>query len=103
MLNFGFLTGKYIDGIPSGSRGDTTHWIEKYMRPEVLSGARAFCQQARELSLEPAPLALAWLLRRKGVSSVITGATHPDQLEQNLSALEIEISPQVVRSLTRCF
>ena len=99
----GILTGKYNDGTPKGSRGDTTPWVQKYMKPEVLNCVRDFCLRADELSIEPGTLALAWLLKQKGVSSIITGATHPDQLQRNLEALEVDLSPGQVRSLSRCF
>ena len=99
----GILTGKYNDGIPTGSRGDTTPWVQKYMEPKILDCVREFCLRANELSIEPGTLALAWLLKQKGVSSIITGATHPDQLERNLKALEVDLTPVQIRSLSRCF
>lgn len=99
----GVLTGKYNDGIPEGSRGDTTPWVQKYMKPPTLDSVRAFCREAENLSIEPGTLALAWLLKQKGVSSILTGASHPDQLEQNLAALDVELSTRQATTLTRCF
>jgi aryl-alcohol dehydrogenase-like predicted oxidoreductase len=43
---------------------------------------------AAELGITPAQLALAWILQRKMVSSVITGATQISQLEDNLTGAE---------------
>lgn len=40
----------------------------------------------------PAEVALAWVLRRRGVTTLITGASRPEQLSTNLSALAIEIA-----------
>jgi aryl-alcohol dehydrogenase-like predicted oxidoreductase len=99
----GVLTGKYNEGIPPGSRGDTTPWVQKYMKPPVLEGVKRFCLEAEAQSVAPGTLALAWLLQQKGVTSIITGATHPDQLEQNLLALEVKLSPKQASALARCF
>ncbi|MFL2937429.1 MAG: aldo/keto reductase family protein [Myxococcota bacterium] len=99
----GVLTGKYNDGIPPGSRGDTTPWVEKYMKPPVLKGVKQFCLEAEAQSVAPGTLALAWLLQQKGVTSILTGATHPDQLEENLLALEVKLSPKQATALARCF
>ncbi|MEE3328708.1 MAG: aldo/keto reductase family protein [Myxococcota bacterium] len=99
----GVLTGKYNDGIPAGSRGDTTPWVQKYMKPAIEESVRAFCLKAEAQSVAPGTLALAWLLKQKNVSSIITGASHPDQLEQNLAALDVELSAHQARSLARCF
>ena len=99
----GVLTGKYNDGIPPGSRGDTTPWVEKYMKPPVLEGVKKFCLEAEAQSVAPGTLALAWLLQQKGVTSILTGATHPDQLEENLLALEVKLSPKQATALARCF
>ena len=99
----GVLTGKYNEGIPPGSRGDTTPWVQKYMKPPVLEGVKRFCLEAEAQSVAPGTLALAWLLQQKGVTSIITGATHPDQLEQNLLALEVKLSPKQATALARCF
>ena len=44
---------------------------------------------ARDLGVTPGQLAIAWILRRKEVSTVITGASRPEQLDENLGAAEI--------------
>ena len=54
-----------------------------------LERARRFATLARELDVAPAALAIAWCLRNPLVSSVILGASRPDQLLQNLQALEL--------------
>ena len=86
----GVLTGKYNDGIPEGSRASREEmaWMKSMITPERMEPVRAFTQYAKELELHPAQLSLAWLLRRKEVSSVITGATKLSQLESNLKAAE---------------
>jgi aryl-alcohol dehydrogenase-like predicted oxidoreductase len=56
------------------------------MTPEVLAKVRLLTPIAQELGLTTGQLALAWLLRRKEVSSVITGASRVEQLDENLLA-----------------
>ena len=64
---------------------------------------RAFSAMARELSLAPAQLALAWVLHQEGVSSVITGATRPEQVRENVHAAEVELDPAALRRLEELF
>ncbi len=89
-LYSGILTGKYNDGIPEGSRASLENmgWIRDRITPEVIAKVRQLSALAAELDMTTAQLAIAWLLRRKEVSSVITGATRMDQLEENLGAAE---------------
>lgn len=99
----GMLTGKYDRGVPVGSRGATSRWLEPYLNEDVLGRVRAFTALARERGVEPSQLALAWLLDRPEVSSVITGATRSEQLEQNLAALEVELDGDLRRRLGELF
>ncbi|MCL4560946.1 MAG: aldo/keto reductase [Chloroflexi bacterium] len=89
-LYFGILTGKYNDGIPPGSRASLEEmgWIRDRITPERIAMVRRLTGLAQGLSLTTAQLAIAWILRRKEVSSVITGATHLEQLDENLLASE---------------
>lgn len=89
-LYYGILTGKYNDGIPEGSRAsmDSMAWIRDRITPERVAIVRELTVMAADLHLTTAQLAIAWLLRRKEVSSVITGATNLNQLQDNLDAAE---------------
>lgn len=89
-LYYGILTGKYNDGIPEGSRAslDSMAWIRDRITPERMGIVRELSQVADDLHVSMAQLALAWLLRRKEVSSVITGATNIRQLQDNLDSAE---------------
>jgi len=90
-LDIGILTGKYNDGIPSGSRAslDDMAWIREHITPETIGKIRQLTSLAQENGMTTAQLSLAWILRRKDVSSVVTGATHLEQLDENLSAPEM--------------
>jgi voltage-dependent potassium channel beta subunit len=89
-LYYGILTGKYNDGIPEGSRAsmESMAWIRDRITPERVSIVRELTNLAAEIDITTAQLAIAWLLRRKEVSSVITGATNLKQLQDNLDAAE---------------
>ena len=89
-LYYGILSGKYNDGIPEGSRASLPDmgWIRDRLTPERLSITRQITRLAESLGLTTAQLAIAWILRRKEVSSVITGATSLEQLDENIAASE---------------
>ncbi len=86
----GILTGKYNQGIPTSSRAslEDMGWMRDRITPERLGKVRALTNVAQELKLTTGQLALAWILRRKEISSVITGATRLEQLDENLAAAE---------------
>jgi aryl-alcohol dehydrogenase-like predicted oxidoreductase len=93
----GVLTNKYAGGaIPEGSRATTAfkHFLEaeKALTPENIAAAERFGAWCSARGLSPAPVAIAWVLRHDVVASAITGATSEAQLDQNLTALEIELS-----------
>ncbi len=89
-LYFGILTGKYNEGIPAGTRASLEEmaWMRDALTPERVAIVRQLSAMASELGLTPAQLAIAWILRRKEVNSVITGATKVTQLQENLAAAE---------------
>ncbi|MFN2146041.1 MAG: aldo/keto reductase [Anaerolineales bacterium] len=89
-LASGVLTGKYNDGIPEGSRAslDSMSWIQEHITQERINKVKLLQSIAGDLGITTAQLAIAWLLRRKEVSSVITGATKLTQLNENLAARE---------------
>lgn len=89
-LASGLLTGKYNEGIPEGSRAalDDMAFIRDRITDEKIEKVRGLSRVAGELGISVTQLAIAWLLRRKEVSSVILGATKLEQLEENLGAAE---------------
>ena len=89
-LYHGVLTGKYNEGVPKGSRASLENysWIRDRITPERILEVKQLLPIAQELGITPAQLAIAWILRRKEVSTVITGATRLEQLDENLGAAE---------------
>jgi voltage-dependent potassium channel beta subunit len=94
-LDSGILTGKYNQGIPKGSRLDLEgfDWLredyESQEGQEKIKKVAHLIPIAEELGCTMAQLALAWCLLNPNVSTVITGASRPEQVEENLASLEV--------------
>jgi voltage-dependent potassium channel beta subunit len=99
-LKFGLLSGKYNQGDPDEETRLTREpeWGEQVVTPQRLEKVRQLTEIASDLGASTAQLAIAWLLRMPQVSSVITGATQPAHLEDNLAAIDVveKITPDVL-------
>lgn len=102
-LGGGLLTGKYNDGVPKESRGATSDWLAEDLNETTLDRVRTMCGIASELGLTPGQLALAWCLARPEVSSVITGATRPGHVKENVRAADVELAPEIRAKLDALF
>ena len=96
-LSQGVLTNKYAGGArPEGSRaaGAFAHFLESQhaLTAEHVAAAERLAAWCRPRGLSPSAVAIAWVLRNPVVSSAILGATSVEQLEQNVKALEVELS-----------
>lgn len=91
-LAMGMLTGKYDEGVPEGSRfAENDTFAKRFLTDANRHKVLALKEVADDLGVTRAQLALAWVLRQPGVSSVITGATKARQIEDNLGAAELEL------------
>ncbi|MDA8358717.1 MAG: aldo/keto reductase family protein [Actinomycetota bacterium] len=102
----GVLTGKYLPGEPppEGSRAtskDGVEFIEWLLRDEVLEPVQAFAKLARDAGYTPAAVALAWVLRNPNVSSAIIGATRPEQVEENVKAVDVELDADLLAAIDK--
>jgi voltage-dependent potassium channel beta subunit len=91
-LASGLLTGKYLDGIPEGSRGSLEgyEWLRRALTNEKGNAkVRELKAIADDLGCSLAQLALAWCAHNPHVSTVITGASRPSQVVENMAALEV--------------
>jgi len=103
-LASGLLTGKYDDGVPPQSRLGQIDWLrESWHTDDRIERVRRFKSIADRIGHSRTRLALAWAARQPDVSSVILGATSVDQLNENLGALEIEITPELLVELDELF
>ncbi|HLI15885.1 MAG TPA: aldo/keto reductase [Acidimicrobiales bacterium] len=90
-LASGVLTGKYLAGAPQGARLTLPEyqWLSANLSEERTRTVAALQQVADELGVSLARLSIAWCARNPHVSTVITGASSLEQLEENLGALEV--------------
>eukprot|EP00811_Abedinium_folium_P001828 NODE_11675_length_1271_cov_12.799825.p1 GENE.NODE_11675_length_1271_cov_12.799825~~NODE_11675_length_1271_cov_12.799825.p1 ORF type:complete len:397 (+),score=89.49 NODE_11675_length_1271_cov_12.799825:169-1191(+) len=94
-LASGLLTGKYLDGIPPGSRVDTKNYefvkvkLEKWQQDGTMEKVRQLACYAKTLDCSLGQLALAWSIRNANATTTILGATKPEQLRENLGALAV--------------
>lgn len=91
-LAMGMLTGKYDGGLPEDARlAQHDRFAERYLTDANRERVLALADVARDLGISRAQLALAWVLRKEGVASVITGATRVEQIEENLGAADLAL------------
>lgn len=105
-LASGILTGKYNDGIPKGSRLDQDQykWLASEVTPSRVQKVRDLSAMAADLGCTMAQLALAWAARDPSqVSTVLTGASRPSQVEENLKAEAVieKLTPPVLLAIER--
>jgi len=104
-LAHGMLTGKYKPGqdAPKGSRASddrqnlvikAMYWTEEYKQK-----GQELAAIAKDFGASAAELAIAWCLRNPNVSSVILGASRVEQLQQNLKALELQLTDDVLNRI----
>jgi voltage-dependent potassium channel beta subunit len=91
-LAAGFLTGKYLEGIPEGSRLGISgfEWLkDRWLQQGKMDILRRLVALAQRLGVSMSSLAIAWTIRNPHVTTAILGATRREQLEENLKALDI--------------
>jgi voltage-dependent potassium channel beta subunit len=94
-LASGLLTGKYNDGIPEGTRVtlEGYEWLRRRFESneakQDIEKVRQLMPVAEELGCSMAQLAIAWCLKNPNVSTVITGASRPQQVTENMKALDV--------------
>ena len=107
-LASGLLTGKYNKGIPSGSRATLQgyDWLkESVITPQNIEKVKKLQMIAKDIGCTLAQLALAWCLKNPNVSTVITGASRPEQVDENMKALEVvsQLDPGVIDRIEEVF
>ncbi len=99
----GFLTGKYRRNQPppAGSRGESNKYVQQYMTDPNYTTLERLEGWAGQRGHSLGDLAHAWLLAQPEVSSVISGVTHLDQLEQNAKAADWAMTPAEVEEINK--
>jgi voltage-dependent potassium channel beta subunit len=91
-LAAGFLTGKYNNGIPEGSRlaMEGFDWLkDRWIQDVKLEKAKKLAILANEMEVSLASLSIAWTIKNPYVTTAILGATKKEQLIENFKALEV--------------
>ncbi len=100
----GTLTGKYKPGeeAPAGTRAASHQmgWsMDRFRDDDVLRAVQRLAPIAAGLGITLAQLSLAWVLREENVGSAITGASRPEQVEENAGASGIELDEATLRAI----
>jgi aryl-alcohol dehydrogenase-like predicted oxidoreductase len=91
-LASGVLTGKYNTGIPTGTRATLQgyEWLKEHViTPQNIEKVKQLQPIAADCGCTMAQFALAWCLKNPFVSTVITGASRPEQVTENMKAIEV--------------
>jgi len=99
-LAFGHLTAKYIDD--PAAKGRVTQFLgyaQRYKKPNVFPASAAYAKLARQHGLTPTQLALSFVYHRWFVTSTIIGATTMAQLQENIMAWQVKLSPEVMQEI----
>ncbi len=103
-LASGLLTGKYLDGVPEGSRAALPgyEWLrDRLTDADANERVRQLSRVADRLGATLAQLAIAWCAVNPHVSTVITGASRVQQVHENLAALDVMplLTPEVMQEI----
>jgi len=99
-LAFGTLSGKYLSGArPEHARLTLFPHYTRYSGEQAVSATAAYVRLAREHGLDPAQMALAFVLHQPFVGSCIIGATRMEQLRANIASIDVSLSKDVVEGI----
>jgi aryl-alcohol dehydrogenase-like predicted oxidoreductase len=100
----GLLTGKHQRGTPpAGTRftlgAAAKTYTERYWREREFDSVDAFVKLAKEAAMEPATLAVAWVLANPAVTAPLVGASRPEQLKASVAAVDRKLDPALKAKL----
>ena len=103
-LAAGFLTGKYLEGIPEGSRLSLEgfDWLKKrWLQEDRINKVGQLTALAGRMGTSLAALAIAWCISNPNVTTAIVGATRKEQLLENFKALDVlpALTPEVLKEI----
>jgi voltage-dependent potassium channel beta subunit len=103
----GILTGKYSGGkIPPDSRAANEKmgaFIKDRIEKDWVDKTDKLSETAREMNVTTGQLALAWCLRKQNITSVIIGASKPEQVKENAGASGIDVTPEIESRIEKIF
>ena len=100
----GVLSGKYLPGqpAPEGSRAadpNVGEFIQKFMTDDVLTRVQQLAPLAKEVGLDMAQFAVAWVLQNDNVSAAIVGASRPEQISSNVKAAGVKLPAEIMKQV----
>jgi len=100
----GVLTGKYKKGFdfPEGSRAtnpNQSKFVERFLTDDMLDKVAKLEGIANEYDIKLSQLALAWILRQTNVASALIGASKPEQVEENIRAIDVDITESTLKEI----
>ena len=103
-LAAGFLSGKYNEGVPEGSRLALPgyEWLrDRWLQEDRIGKVKELAVLAKSLEVSLASLSIAWCIRNPNVTTAILGATKKEQLLENLRALDVVelLTPEVMEKI----
>ena len=93
-LRGGALSGKYTRANAGTQKADRGDRVMSFLNERTFAIVDVLERIGQELQVSPAAVALAWVQQRPGVTSTIIGARSMAQLEQNLTALDVRLTPE---------
>lgn len=100
-LGFGFLSGKYLNGFPEGSRMKLFPQFTRYTNENCFKATKLYQDLAHDLQLTLTELAIAFVQHQSFVTSTIIGATSIAQLEENCNAFEVKLTDDVLAQIDK--
>jgi aryl-alcohol dehydrogenase-like predicted oxidoreductase len=99
-LAFGHLSGKYVTNPQAVGRVTMFKgYAQRYTKPNVLSACEAYAQLAQTCGLSSTELAFSFVYHRWCVGSTIIGATSMVQLQQNIAAYQVKLTPDILKEI----
>lgn len=100
-LGFGFLSGKHLKGIQPDSRIGLFPQFSRYTNENCFKATQLYLDLAQQFGLTLSEMAIAFVNHQQFVSSTIIGATNIDQLEENINAEQILLTPEFLSEINK--
>lgn len=100
-LGFGFLSGKYLDGYPENSRMKLFPNFTRYTNENCHRATKLYKKLAEENDLTVVQMAQAFVNQQDFVTSNIIGATNLNQLTENIDALELTLTDEIIKEIEK--
>jgi len=99
-LGFGVLSGKYLGGArPADARLTRYQRFRRYTNMRGHAATEAYVALARKHGLDPAQMALAYVMHRSFMTSMLVGATSLEQLARNIASIDLQLTPAVLSGI----